>query len=126
MRLKEKVTTNPSSIIQKASGIPPHVEQMKKQRELLNLSNEVLGKVNGMCDSLRGIINDVFEERAIESGVLMHQQMKELLNNFSSDIQTKVKNQIDTLKNNGIGNDDNRDDNNGEYVRGLRNAGNYG
>ena len=42
LRLKEKVTTNPSSIIQKILGIPPNVEQMKKQRELLNLFNEIL------------------------------------------------------------------------------------
>ena len=60
--LKEKVTIEKSEGISRATGIPPHIEQMKLQRELLNLCQLTLERVDGLLENFVEKINTVFEE----------------------------------------------------------------
>ena len=98
MQLKEKVTLNKTESMSRATGIPPHVEQMKLQRELMSLCQTTLERVDNLLDGFVEKINIIFEERAVESGTITSTQLKSMFDNFQDTISKDVQATIRAMK----------------------------
>jgi len=96
-RLKEKVTLDKTEGMQHATGIPPHVEQMKLQKQLLEVCKNTFGRVDSLLDNFGEKIKEVFEERAIENGQVTMHQMKNMFSEFQKSIKEDVTSQIQNL-----------------------------
>jgi hypothetical protein len=85
-RLKSKVTLEPTPLMSKATGVPPHVKQLSLMMDLLRLCQTTLIKVNEQTDVLRQTIFDAMEERALDNGMMTRSAMVELMDEFKNSI----------------------------------------
>ena len=81
-----------------ATVIPPHVEQMKMQRQLLTLCQQTLDKVDGLMNNFVQQMNNVFEERALESGQITATQIKTMLHDLKPTICKDVQETIHIMQ----------------------------
>ena len=58
--LKEMVTTEPSSVIREATGIPPHVEQSVKMQKLLEIATQCLDLLQQQYGDVKKVITCLF------------------------------------------------------------------
>ena len=68
LRLKVKVTIEPTELMAKATGVPPHVMQMNLMTSLLQLCQTTLLRVNEQAEVVRQTIFDAMEQRVLENG----------------------------------------------------------
>ena len=94
LRLKGKVTIEPSNSLAKATGIPPHVSQLNLMTSLLELCQTTLLKVNEHADVVRQTIFEAMELRAIENGQITRHQIVDILDEFRNGIRDDVRQQI--------------------------------
>ena len=96
--LKAKVTIEMTEGMPQATVIPPHVEQMKMQRQLLTLCQQTLDKVDGLMNNFVQQMNNVFEERALESGQITATQIKTMLHDLKPTICKDVQETIHIMQ----------------------------
>ena len=98
VRLKDKVTIEPSNILAKATGIPPHVAQLNLMTSLLELCQTTLVKVNEHAEVVRQTIFEAMELRAIENGQITRHQIVDILDEFRNGIRDDVRQQIELIQ----------------------------
>ena len=96
--LKTIVSTEPSAILKKATGIPPHIEQSMKTRKILTTVTDILSAVNNQFVDFKKLVHEAFEERDLQNGQVSGARLQSLLDSFKSDIIEKVTATIHTLK----------------------------
>jgi hypothetical protein len=87
----------------KATGVPPHVKQLRLMMDLLRLCQTTLIKVNEQTDVLRQTIFDAMEERALDNGMMTRSAMVALMDEFKNSISEDVKRQLQNVQGHGIG-----------------------
>lgn len=92
--LSKLITTEPSTIIKKPTGIPPHVDQASKIHTLLGLVGKVLKSVQGQYEIIRQAVIDAMAERDDSNGQVSGAKMLELLATFKQDILVGVDDRI--------------------------------
>jgi hypothetical protein len=98
LRLKAKVTTEPTETMSKSTGVPPHVMQLNLMTSLLELCQSTLLRVNEQSTLVRQTIFDAMEERAIENGQISRHQIITILDDFRNGIRNDVREQIDAIQ----------------------------
>ena len=96
-RLKEKVTLEKTASMSKATGVPPHVEQLNLMTSLLKLCQTTLERVKDQEATVRQSIFDAMEERALQNGQITRTQIVDILDEFQNGICNNVSTQIATL-----------------------------
>ena len=89
-KLKDKVTTEATRHMTKATGVPPHVEKSIENCSLLQLSSMVLEKVNNQQETIGTTIFEALEQHAINNGNITHQHLRKIFESFKSDIKQDV------------------------------------
>ena len=97
-RLKTKVTTEPTQMLLRPTGVPPHVEQLNMITTLLDLCQTTFEKVNNQSETVRLSVFDALENRALENGQITRAALLEVIDEF----RTQMSDQIETLRNEGI------------------------
>jgi hypothetical protein len=98
LRLKTKVTTEPTETMSKSTGVPPHVMQLNLMTSLLELCQSTLLRVNEQSTLVRQTIFDAMEERAIENGQISRHQIITILDNFRNGIRDDVREQVNAIQ----------------------------
>jgi hypothetical protein len=98
LRLKTKVTTEPTETMSKSTGVPPHVMQLNLMTSLLELCQSTLLRVNEQSTLVRQTIFDAMEERAIENGQISRQQIITILDDFRNGIRDDVRERMDAIQ----------------------------
>jgi len=102
-RLKTKVTVEPTPLLSKATGVPPHVKQLSLMTALLQLCQTTLLKVSDQAEIVRQSIFDAMEERALDNGLITRNQIVDILDEFRNGIRDDVKTQLENLQGQGVG-----------------------
>ena len=87
--LKNLVSTEPSSVLKKATGVPPHIEQSIKTRKILDTVTDILTAVNNQFVDFKKLVHEAFEERDLQNGQVSGARLQSLLDSFKSDIIEK-------------------------------------
>jgi hypothetical protein len=98
LRLKVKVTIEPTELMAKATGVPPHVMQMNLMTSLIELCRTTLLRVNEQAKMVRQTINDALEQRVLENGQISRHQIVTILDEFRTGIRDDVRQQIDWIQ----------------------------
>ncbi len=98
LRLKVKVMIEPTELMAKATGVPPHVMQMNLMTSLLQLCQTTLLRVNEQAEVVRQTIFDAIEQRVLENGQISRRQIVTILDEFRAGIRDDVRQQIDLIQ----------------------------
>jgi hypothetical protein len=98
IRLKTKITIEPSNSLSTATGIPPHVMQLNMMTALLELCQTTLLRVNEHATVVRETIFEAMELRAIENGQITRHQIVDILDEFRNGIRDDVRAQIELIQ----------------------------
>ena len=98
LRLKAKVTIEPTVFMSKSTGVPPHVKQLNLITNLLELCHTTLLKVTDQATTVRQTIFDAMEERALENGQISRHQIITILDEFRNAIRADVHEQVETIR----------------------------
>ena len=98
LRLKAKVTIEPTELMSKPTGVPPHVMQMNLMTSLLKLCQTTLLRVNEQAEVVRQTIFDAMEQRVLENGQISRHQIVTILDEFRAGIRDDVRQQIDLIQ----------------------------
>jgi hypothetical protein len=97
-RLKQKVTVESTTSLSVATGIPPHVGQLKMMKSLLDLCQTTLTKVNEHAEVVKTTIFEAMELRSFENGTVTRHQIEGILAEFRNGIRDDVALQIGQLQ----------------------------
>lgn len=96
-KLKTKVTTQPSSVIDSATGIPPHVAQMILTNNLqLHLKEERAARVQ-MEETLVTTVQNSIENNALSNGHITHSSLQDILMEHQEKFNTKIQHERETV-----------------------------
>jgi hypothetical protein len=98
LRLKSKVSIEPTVSMLNATGVPPHVKQLTLMKNLLDLCQTTLEKVTEHATVVRQTIFDAMEERAIENGQISRHQIISILDEFRSSIKDDAREQLEAIR----------------------------
>ena len=96
--LAKLVTMNPSEKIPRATGIPPHVNQLRMLRNLLDVCGKTFEQVGSLFDTLRDAAKEAIETAALQSGQITTTHLNEKI----SEIKEYFDQQIEELKRLGM------------------------
>ena len=109
-RLQQIVTIKPSTKIPYATGIPPHIENSVKMRQVLSKLNQILTGMLKQYDTIQDSIKNAFEEHAIASGHISREGVQNILTNFQEEMLDKVQYMTNTVKEFGVAENNNNDE----------------
>ena len=95
--LKPLVTMDVSDRIRMATGIPPHVEAVKKLDELVDLVNLERDERKRHFDDIKNAVGEKIEEIAIENGTLTRPAVERLFDSFGKQFETHISAKIDSV-----------------------------
>ena len=76
------------------TGILPHIENAVLCTKLLTLCKETLVEVRSLTSSVRDAVSQVYEEKAIENGMLTGERLKEMFQSFHGEILQAIDSKI--------------------------------
>ena len=88
------VTVEPPESMPRPTGIPPHIQHMCKQQEVLETCRETLVLVQNLTGEMKRTFVDVLETRALESGTLTPTNLRDTLLSFQTTIVDTVQNTL--------------------------------
>ena len=93
-RLQAKVHIEAGDQVSRVTGIPPHIENAVLCTKLLTLCKETLVEVRSLTSSVRDAVSQVYEEKAIENGMLTGERLKEMFQSFHGEILQAIDSKI--------------------------------
>jgi hypothetical protein len=96
--LKELVTLKPEGHVQQATGIPPHVQNAKVAKEILNTCVETLNEVKEMATTVHEAVKQAFEEKAFENGQLTGERLQQMFNGHQERMVQMIDNKLSELR----------------------------
>ena len=96
-RLKGLVTTEASERIRIATGIPPHVEAVRKLDELVELFKLEREERKNTFNDIKNVIGEKIEEIALEHGQITKPTVEKLFEEFGKKFETQVTKKIDDV-----------------------------
>ena len=93
-RLQAKVHIEAGGQVSRVTGIPPHIENAVLCTKLLTLCKETLVEVRSLTSSVRDAVSQVYEEKAIENGMLTGERLKEMFQSFHGEILQAIDSKI--------------------------------
>jgi hypothetical protein len=99
LRLKVNVTIEPTELMAKATGVPPHVMQMNLTTLLLDLCQNTLLRIDEQAEVVRQTIFDAMGQRVLENRQISRHQIVIILDEFrAGSILDDVQQQIDLIQ----------------------------
>ena len=95
--LKDFVTMDPSDRVRMATGIPPHIEAVKKLDELVDLVNLEREERKHHFDDIKNAVGEKMEEIALEHGTLTRPAVERLFDSFGKQFETHITQKIDDV-----------------------------
>ncbi len=96
-RLKAKITTDPSPVIDSPTGIPPHVVQMRQLKDLLtHFKVEREARMN-LEEKLVKTVQDTIEQQALTNGHITAASLNNILSKHQSDMNQKLQEERDIV-----------------------------
>jgi hypothetical protein len=96
--LKELVMLEPIGHVKAATGIPPHVQNAKVAKEILNTCVDTLKEVKEMATTVQEAVNKAFEEKAVENGQLTGQRLPEIITNNQESMAEMIDRKLSELR----------------------------
>ena len=93
-RLQAKVHIEVGGQVSRVTGIPPHIENAVLCTKLLTLCKETLVEVRSLTSSVRDAVSQVYEEKALENGMLTGERLKEMFTSFHGEILEAIDSKI--------------------------------
>jgi hypothetical protein len=97
--LKPLVSIKPSSKIDSATGIPPHVKMMTKMSELLSLLQDERANRVALEDKLVETVEKSIEKNALNNGNITHSSVSQILRKHQDDMNKKIREQSSNIDN---------------------------
>ena len=98
LRLKAKVTIEPTVSMLNATGVPPHVKQLTLMKNIVDLCQTALDKVTDHATVVRRTIFDALEECPTENGQISHRQIMSILDDFRKSINDDAQEQLEAIR----------------------------
>lgn len=96
-RLKELITVEPSVVLDRPTGIPPHVEQLVEMQRIFNVINECLTLLRQHVVDIKQVVVDASNKRNERNGQVSGARLEEPLTTFQSDILKGVDERLTRL-----------------------------
>ena len=95
--LKQLVTMDISENIRRATGIPPHIEAVKKLDQLVDLVELERAERKEHFEAITKAVGEKIEELAMENGTLTRPAVERLFQDFGRQFETHISKKIDTV-----------------------------
>ena len=103
-KLRELVTTDPTEdVLTTATGIPPHIELGIELKNANRTLASLIAMTQNQSERVIAAINEAFESKAIESGQVTGQKLKELLMEFRTSTLDVVSQKMTEMFNARVG-----------------------
>ena len=97
--LKELVTTSVTpGVMERATGIPPHIEQAVTMKKMMERLEDVVRLMKNQSDHFVAKVGQVIEDKEWESGHVTGQRLMETLSTFRSDIKSTVQEELSNIR----------------------------
>jgi hypothetical protein len=96
--LKELVTLEPEGQVKEASGIPPHIQNAKMVRDVLDTCLETLEQVKNMAQTVEDSVKNAYEEKAAENGQLTGERLKQIIEENQKTMRDMINEKLTELK----------------------------
>jgi hypothetical protein len=96
--LKELVTLEPEGQVKDASSIPPHIQNAKMVRKVLDTCLETLEQVKGMNQMVEESVKNAFEQKAEENGQLTGERLKQMFEESQSNMRDMIDEKLTELR----------------------------
>jgi hypothetical protein len=98
-RLLEKVTTEPTpGVIEKATGIPPHVNQLRELATIRDRLNTLCEVVSNQTTLLVAAVKEAIESQVFQNGQVSRQQLVDVMTEYKKDTLDKMQEKLDEFK----------------------------
>jgi hypothetical protein len=97
-RLRLIVSCESGGVMTRATGIPPHIEQIVMTRKVLGMCVDTLEEVRNMSEKIQEAVSIAFEAKALENGQLTGDRLKDLLQEQQQDIKDYVFLQLKEIR----------------------------
>ena len=95
--LNLKVSLDPFGQVKRVTGIPPHIENECLCAKMLRLCEETLATVRELMIQVKSAVNEAFEEKAVENGLLTGERLKEILSDYQETLLSVIDERITDL-----------------------------
>jgi hypothetical protein len=96
--LKELVTVEAEGQITRPTGIPPHIEQAKVLRKVLNVCEETLRDVQSMANTVKDAVCEAYEEKALEQGHMTGERLERIMQDYQHELLTAVSARLEEFQ----------------------------
>lgn len=90
-RLKLKVTLDPTPMMPKATGIPPHVENLVLLEQLLTNTEATLARFESLLGCITSTIRQAFEDNAESNGHVSRDVLMKVFDGFKTEMRAEFK-----------------------------------
>ena len=97
-QLRSKVSTEPSNVIKRATGIPPHVQAAVTMHKLIAITTDTLEEVRNLTLNMRAVISDAIDAKSLENGQVSAHEVKNILNDFKGKVLGEVQSLIKEMR----------------------------
>jgi len=95
--LQAKVELKEGSHVSRVAGIPPHIENAVVCPKLPTLYNKTLIEVRELTTSVRDTVSQVYEEKALENGMLTGKCLKQMFEDYHGEVLKAIDSRITLL-----------------------------
>ena len=88
--LRNKISTVPSNVIKRGTGIPPHIQTAVTIHKLIKITTDILEEVRNLTLNIRAVISDAINTKSLENGQVSASEVKNILNNFKGKVLEEV------------------------------------